>query len=233
MKGFLIIFLAIGVLSATYSQQPDPYEILDSLKKELEKIDDYTADVEIEVDVDFINMPVKHAQIFFKKPDKIKFKSKEFIMLPKRGVNNSFSQILNEPFTAIYSGNEQINNEEHILVKIIPLSKKPDIILATWWINTKSNVVSKVESNTRKEGTYQVDFFYNDSTHTLPTELAISFEIEKMRLPLSFIGKSSGKEMDESKMLDKQKGKVYIRFSNYKINTKLSNDLFIEDQNTQ
>jgi len=228
IKNYFILFLLL-ITAKLYTQDIDPYDIINDLKAQLDNIEDYSADIEIEVDVEFIKMPIKHATIYFKKPDKVKFKSKEFMMLPKRGINNQFTEILNQAYTAFYVGSEIIGDQEQHKIKIIPLSDKPDIILATWWINTKSKLITRLESNTRNEGTYFVDFIYDNKTISLPTELVVTFEIEKMKLPLKFIGKSAGMEIDKSKMEDKQNGKVYIRFSNYNINSKIDDHFFEEE----
>ena len=225
------ILLAIILFSGLrlVSQEVDPNAVIDSTRTKLEGIVDYQADIEIEVDVDFINMPLKHATIYFKKPDKVKFKSDEFIMLPKRGLNNRITQILDDPYTAIYLGNEMINEIPHYVIRIVPMGKNPDIVLATWWISSETYLISKSESNTRNDGNFMVDFIYGDRSIILPTEMVFSFQIEKLKLPLKFIGKSSGLEVDKSKMQEPQNGKVYLRFSNYLINTDLRDDLFSED----
>ena len=225
----LVIFLFTGL--RLFSQEVDPYAVIDSTRTKLEGIVDYRADLEIEVDVDFINMPVKHATIFYKKPDKVKFKSDEFIMLPKRGLNNRITQILDDPYTAIYLGREMIKKIPHHVIRIVPMGKNPDIILATWWIDSQTYLIAKSESNTRNDGNFTVDFIYGDQSIILPTEMVFSFQIEKLKLPLKFIGKSSGIEVDKSKIQESQNGKVYLRFSNYQLNTDLGNDLFSDDPN--
>jgi hypothetical protein len=219
---FFTTFLILG-------QQPDPDSLVIQLKTELEKVKSYRVDMEVEVDVDFINMPIKHATMFFKYPDKVKFKSDEFIMLPKKGLNNGLHTLLSMPYTSIYLGSETLFNEDHHVVKVIPLTKKPDIILTTLWINKSSLRVSKSENNTRNQGTFTVEFAYTNSTYALPSEISISFEIENLKIPLKFIGKSAGIEIDKDKLKEKQEGKVYIRFSNYMINELFDESIFTEE----
>jgi len=230
----LYIFAFLQAFSVTHkimAQEVDPYDIINKVKAVTDQIKDYTADVEIEVDVDFINIPVKHASIYFKAPDKVKFKSDDFFMIPKRAINNSFRKLLNSEYSAIYTGNEIIDKKDYTIVKIIPLEKKSDIILATLWIDTVNYTISRIESNTRNDGTYNIDFVYNDPRIPLPSIMQISFEIGKMRIPLKFIGKSSGVDMEELKTEGKQKGSVYLRFSNYEVNSFLNDSIFIEDDN--
>jgi len=221
----MMVFLCINLCA----QEKNPYDIIDTMKIKLEQVYDYSADLEIEVDVDFINIPVKHARIYYKKPDKIKIRSDEFFMLPKRGLKNRMTEILEEPFTAIYLDQEIIREELHHVIRVVPMGRKPDIILATWWINCNSLLISRSESNTRNDGSYLVDLFYDDPGINLPTEMIFTFEIEKLKLPLKFIGKSAGMEMDKSKMAKPQKGKVIVKFTNYQVNTNLQDILFDDD----
>jgi hypothetical protein len=223
----LIVFLFGS--STLIAQDQDPYAIIDKVREVSDQILDYSADVEIEVDVDFINVPIKHAQIFFKAPDKVKFKSDEFFMIPKRGFNNSFRNLLKSDYSAINVGMEKINDKDHYVVKIIPLDKKPDVIMATWWIDTSNYLISKIESNTRKDGTFTIDFTYGDPTIPLPSIMEISFEIEEMSLPLKFIGKNSNFDIDEEAE-GTQSGRVFLRFSNYLVNTKLEDSIFEESE---
>jgi len=228
-RNILIIITAIFLCHFTgLSQTADPYAIIDSLRKIMDGIKDYQADLEVEVDVDFIRMPVKHACVYYRSPDKMKFRSDEFIMLPKKGLENKITQLLDEPYTAIYLRRELLNGQPYHVIRIVPTGNNPDIVVATWWINANNYLIYRNESNTRKQGEFTIDFKYGDSTLKLPTEMIFSFEIEKMNLPLKFIGKSSGMEVDKSKIRDVNEGKVYLRFSNYSVNTGIPDDFFKE-----
>jgi len=204
---FLFILCLIGIQSLS-GQEPNPDSLINRVLFEIEKVKSYKVDVEIEVDVDFINMPVKHATMYYKHPDKIKFKSSEFIMIPKKGLNNGIRKLLSEPYTSIYVGTEFFNESNHHVIKIIPLGKKPDIILATLWISENSFLIGKTESSTRNEGTFTVEFSYLKKDLSLPSELKISFEIENLKIPLKFIGKTQGINIDSEKAKGKQEGQV-------------------------
>jgi outer membrane lipoprotein-sorting protein len=225
-----ILLFTISMLGI-HAQDTDPYALLNNLKSRFDKIRDYSADMEIKVDVDFIKMPVKHATIYYKQPDKIKFKSDEFFMIPKRGLGNQLSQILNEPYNAIYAGEDTLDSQVNDVVKILPMGKKPDIILATWWIDRTSETISRTENNTRDQGTFTVDLKYGSNSDLLPAQMIISFEIENLSIPLKFIGKNNGINIDKDKMKDKEQGQVIINFSNYHINSSLPDEIFKDDQN--
>ena len=213
-------------MASLQAQETDPYAIIDSVRYRLEKINDYQADIEIEVDVDFIQMPVKHARIYYKKPDKVKFESDEFIMLPKRGFDKQVTDILDEPFSAINIGRELLNGRPHDVIRIVPLGKRPEVVLATWWIDSENFLISRNESTLKKEGNFTVDFIYGEPGISLPTEMIFTIEIEKLSIPLKFIGKSEGLDIDREKMKENNTGKVFIRFDHYRINTSLPDNFF-------
>ncbi len=231
MKSIVPIILCLIGFHPVFGQEPNPDSLIKKVLEKIEIIESYKVDVEIEVDVEFINMPVKHATMYYKQPDKIKFKSEEFIMLPKKGLKDGIRKLLSEPYTSIYVGTETLHESNHHIVKIIPLGKKPDIILATLWINEKTFLVSKSENSTRNEGTFTVEFSYFDHSLALPSEMVISFEIENLNIPLKFIGKTQGIDIDSEKAKGKQEGKVYIRFNNYEINRAIDNSIFEDKYN--
>ena len=55
---FLIILIfSVGALA----QKKDPEQILEKVKTEFNKIEDYTVDVKVKLDVDFLKMPdIRH-----------------------------------------------------------------------------------------------------------------------------------------------------------------------------
>ncbi|MFZ4521033.1 MAG: hypothetical protein ACOYNC_04980 [Bacteroidales bacterium] len=225
----LLFFMILRPMQAVHAQDADPYAILGKLKQKTAAIKSYTANIEIRVDVDFIKMPIKHARLFFKEPDKISFKSSDFIMLPRRGFHNSLSKMLNGQYLAISMGKEMIGTRKQDVIKIIPSEKKSDVILATWWIDCESGNVTRTESNTRDQGTFVVDMKYQSSHDVLPVEITVRFEIEGMSIPLRFIGKSNGMTIDKQKSKGKQEGKVIIRFTDYKINGVIEDSVFSTD----
>jgi len=219
----MLVFIGSGI---AYGQEPDVYAVIDSVKMKLETVEDYQADITVNVDVDFINMPDKSATILFKKPDKVKFISDEFLMLPKRGLGKRMTDILEEPFTAIYIGKDTMDNENQHIIRIVPMSKKPEVILATWWIDANTYQLVKNESNLKKGGSVTVSLSYRDKLAILPEEMVFTFDVERINIPLKFIGKAQGLLKNSSKTDGSSQGKVYILFSNYRINTGLEDEIF-------
>lgn len=229
----ILLFLMISVClqNNVTAQEINPDSILLKVKEKLEIVKDYKADIEIHLDVDFIKMPDKKAKMYFKQPDKLKFTSDEFIMLPKGGVGISVRKILKEEYLAVYSGQEEINGKLHLVIKIIPESRKSDIVLSTLWIGANNYLISKMENTSRNNGSYIVYLNYNDPEIELPTEIEISFQVENLKIPLRFIGKNPKIDKDKLKEEGTKEGSIFIALTYYGINEGIKDSFFDEDGN--
>ena len=63
------------------------------IQRKLDTISAFKADMELEVAISFINMPKKTAVIEFEKGKPITFSSKDFTLIPKRGLDFSFQEL--------------------------------------------------------------------------------------------------------------------------------------------
>lgn len=231
INSLIILFLSLGIpfIASTKAQEVNPDTLLAEVRQKLEAIKDYKADIEIRLDVDFIKMPDKKAKMYFKHPDKIKFTSDEFIMLPKSGVGISLRKVLKEDYLSIYGGLEKINGIDHHIVKIIPESKRSDVVLSTLWIDVRTNLVSQIDNTTRNSGSYMVSLEYANPEIELPTTITISFEVENLKIPLKFIGKNAEVDKDEFKKEGVKEGKVYIMLNYFEINEGIDDSYFKEE----
>jgi hypothetical protein len=192
----------------------------------MDDIDDYKVDVLVEVDVDFINMPDKHAVMYYKKPSKVKVKSDEFLLLPKRGFDYSIRELLMEEYSAVYAGQETIAGHDHYLIKVIPLNKRAELVLSNIWVSIDGLMVSKMENFTKNKGNYTVDLEYGSGFRDLPSKMTISFEIEDFKFPVKFMGKNI--EVDKEKLKDEgpKTGSVIFYFSGYELNKGINDEQF-------
>ena len=231
LKYHIIFLLLIWIhfQNNIFAQEINPDSLLLKVKEKLEIIKNYKADIEIHLDVDFIKMPDKHAKMYFKHPDKVKFTSDEFIMLPKSGIGISTRKILKDDYLAVYSGQEEINSKPHHVIKIIPERKRSDIVLSTLWINTENFLISRIENTTRNNGSYNISLDYSDPVDELPTEIKISFQVENLNIPLKFIGNSIEVDKDELKKEGPKEGSVTISLTYFEINQGIDDSFFEEE----
>jgi len=224
LRNIALIFLLSG-FTAPASGEPDPEAILEAVKSRFRTIVDFTAEVVIEINVDFINIPDKSARLIYKYPNKLKFKSGSFLMIPRKGIGFSVFELLESDYSAIYAGTEDRDGRQLDRIKVIPLSDKPDIVLATLFIDAGDSLVRYMEATTRKSGFFTTEFAYGEDA-PLPESNTIRFEVEKIRLPLKFMG---GTTVDKSKMKEGAVGEIILRYGGYEINRGLEDKLFEED----
>ena len=223
------LFLLILFLNAQkiHAQSPDAHDILHKSIDEYSKIKDFSAHAEIIVNVDFINIPDKYATVYYKYPDRYRFKSKGFIMIPKKGLNFSINEVLNQPAALVYSGKEDVEGITCDEIKVIPDDPKSEIVLASVFIEPESYFVKKMEANTRKSGTYTVLLYYDQQKYALPDSIRINFDVEKLHFPLKFMGNIQVDDQDDNSVKD---GSVTIKYSDYKINYGVNDSVFNEDE---
>lgn len=80
------IFLLVQLVWIGLSAQEIDADLL-KVKNRLDSIVSFSTQLKLEVDISFINMPVKKAQMYYTKGKKVKFSSDDFVMLPKRGLD--------------------------------------------------------------------------------------------------------------------------------------------------
>lgn len=225
---FLVLFITPFFSNA---QIENPKGLLDSLKNKLNKVNDYSAKVKINLNVTFIKIPVREAVVFYKKPDKIKMKAKGFAMLPKQGVNFSLVDLLNKPYTAVWIKQEKVNNKVCEVIKIIPLDDQPEIIVATAYIERASKLLYKIDANTAKNGSFKLDFNYPalPNPFDLPEKLNFTFEVNKMSLPMGITG-----DFDNDKPKEKdnkpQKATLSLTYTDYKVNKGIPDEVFADEK---
>jgi len=228
----LYILFQITFFSAVcVAQEFNPQPLLDSVKNKFNKVNDYTADIKIKVNVSFIKIPVKEGKLYFKKPNKIKLVSKGFAMLPKRGMNFTFNELFEKKYNAIYIKNELINKANTYVIKIIPLDDSADILLATIWIDRKTQSIKKIDAVSKSNGNFVTLFAYPilSNPFDLPSQLTYTFDVQKATLPMGVTGDFGG-EKPKVKDNKPQKATLTISYANYNVNKGIADRFFIEEK---
>lgn len=132
MIKFIILIVLFNIVTGNADNKAS--EITESLITKINKVNSYTADLLIKVDVDFVKIKERKAKVRYQKPDVFEIEADGFALLPKNGTNLEYMEILREPHTAIYLGEVKINNSPAHHIKIIPTDGKSQIVLAEMWI---------------------------------------------------------------------------------------------------
>ena len=227
----LLIALFFISIQIGFSQSKNPDEIINGVITNFNKVNDYQVDVNIKVDVEFIKVPETKAKIYFKQPDKVHLKAEGFAMLPKNGMEFSPSSLIKKDYTAIYEQDVDLNGYKTSIVKVIPLGDQGEVILSTLWIDQKKQVIRKVESTTKTNGTFTIDFTFDDKIKfPLPSKIIFSFNMDKMNLPSTITGETNNENPDKKNknIGSTTKGQVIVNYSNYVVNKGVPDSIFEE-----
>ena len=61
---------------------------------------------------------------------------------------------------------------------------------------------------------------YAKKDDILPSDVEVDFEVERMRLPLRYMGKEADVDKEKYRSKEVKTGKIYLKISNYKIDSK-------------
>jgi len=226
---FLLAMILFFQMS--FAQSKDGTEVIEKVKRKFNQVKDYQVDVKIIVDVNFLKIPPTEAKIFFKQPDKVKIKSQGFALLPKEGLNFTPHSLFKNAYTSFYERDEMYEGVNCAVVKIIPLGEASEIILSTIWIDKKNSLIKKVESTTKLNGTFTIDFAYSaEVNYPLPSQMVFSFDAGKMNIPNPMEGSNSNDEPKKKKN-KLTKGTVKVLYANYKVNLGIDDSLFEKEKN--
>ena len=210
MKQLSVISVFLFCTLISWGQGVGVRALVDSVYNLLQSVQSYSADASIHIDVDFINMPDKTAKISFEAPDKYEVDSDGFLMIPKVGMKPMMDQLDLNKYQLVERGTEEINGVEHVVINMIPLEKNSKVVLSTIWINPEKYRITKIETFTKKAGSFTVDLQYDGLI--LPSQLTIAFEVEGMNIPMRFFGNDAEVDKKSFRQAEVNKGVVVVGF---------------------
>ena len=223
----LVLFLSLSALAAAQ----DMNVLIQKVKQKLDLVKDYEASGKMKTNVTFLKVPIADIKLYFKKPDRIKFKtSKGMSFIPKGAVSINLNNILsNGKYTAIDAGTDKIGTTVVRVVKLLPEDDNSDVVLSTLYIDEASLLVRKTKTTTKENGTYELELTYGKYTnYALPDKIIFSFNTKDYKLPkgvtFDFDDGSAPKPVDKNKA---KKGRAEIVFSSYRINAGLPDSVFL------
>jgi hypothetical protein len=185
------------------------------IKKRMDSVKQFSAALVLDLDVPFIKMPTKTAKITYAIGKKMQFSSKDFVMLPKRGLDFSLSEIFKYPFITVDRGVEKRNGRVLKVINIIPTTNQSELALATLYMDTRAVRIVQSEINTRKEGSYTLMMNYAQLKDILPSYVEATFAIERLKIPLNFMGKGTTIDRKKMRSMETKTGKIKMKIKDY------------------
>ena len=217
-----VISVCILILTGCFSWSQSIDKDLLEIKERLDVVNQFTADLEMTVDISFINMPQKHAEITYERGEDLKVNSEDFVLIPKRGLDLPLNEIFKYDFITVDRGMEERNGANYKMINIIPTDDRADFSIATLLLDTINKRISESRINTKKDGAYTVKMAYAKKDDVLPSDVEVDFEVERMRLPLRYMGKEADVDKEKYRSKEVKTGKIYLKINNYKVDFKSS-----------
>jgi len=222
----LTVFLHVW---APAKQPPDSNYILKKVQSRLDSITDYSARVNVDVDVPNLRIPAKELQIYYKHPDKFRVKTSGFAIIPKIGFLPSQIDLLSKNATIELLSTPDQNDSKSYILDLHPADSLVKIV-TNIWVNAKRWTIEKVLINAPDMGESVITIQYvNVNGIWLPDTTTVYLNmlrsIPELRRPTveKPVGFSSEKSGNEPMV-----GTILIRFKDYRLNQGLENKLFDE-----
>jgi outer membrane lipoprotein-sorting protein len=222
MKRVLLTYalLIMAVIQPSPAQPATASEILQNMKRQFESVKDYTATLKVAVDMERMQIPEMVVTIYFKQPDKIHIEAKNFAMVPREVAAINPAQFIDK-FDATVVGTQQKENATVYKLRLISKPEKGKPVRESFiWVDGARWVVIHYESTPSDVRKVAVDFEYMsvDGKYTLPSKIEARMDTQQP-------ADSSAERMYSPQRLPR-KGTATIIYSDYKVNTGLSDVIF-------
>ncbi len=209
--------------------QDEGSRTLDALQKKYSGLKDYTVDVNVHFDVEGFKAPDMQAKLYCKPPDRMKIESKRVFFLPKEGGTFNPFMFNKEDFEVKFLERLTYEGSPAVKLRLTPKKRKPntpqDFILT---IDTDRNLIREMDISSFDGREVKASIEYGHfSDFDLPTRIELHLDVQ---FDESRDLKDFGPSAQPAKRVT---GRVDITYSNYRINTGLSDKIFNETDSSK
>ena len=229
----LVLFVSISqvMAQASHPALPGAETILRNVEHQYAGINDYTVTLEISVNVERLKVPPSKVTMYFKQPDKVHFSAQGFAMVPKQAVAFNFER-LQERYD-IEKGVEidTVNGRTEYRLILLPKNDKTKLRRVQLYVDPERWAPDSLRIPSL-DGRVMAAGIRNQQVgdRWLPAEVTVTFGTAS--------GDSSVVNVLEEVAPGRRQppargGSATIRYSDYRINTGLSDDLFKNETEQQ
>jgi outer membrane lipoprotein-sorting protein len=201
--------------------QEEGARTLDDLQKKYSNLKDYTVDVNVHFDVEGFKAPDMQAKLYCKPPDRMKIESKRIFFLPKEGGTFNPFMFNKEDFEVKFLERLTYDGRNAVKLKLTPQKRKlnaQDFILT---VDTDRHLIREMNTSSSDGREVKVLIEYGHfSDFDLPTRIELHLNVqfsESMEI------RDFGPSAQPARRVT---GRVDITYSNYKVNSGLSDQIF-------
>ena len=183
----------------------------------MDAVNTFSAKLQLDLEAPFINMPTKRAAMEYQRGKDLKFSSDDFVILPKRGLDFTLSELFEHPFITVDRGMQTLDGNQVKVLNVIPTGDDSDMALATLFLDIEQQRIAASEITTKKNGTYKLKMQYDQASTVLPNYVEVAFAIEKLKIPLNFMGSDTKIDRKTMRNMDTKTGVLKLKITDYQI----------------
>ncbi len=232
MKLTVTIFLSLIILNPSFGQKASTLsgeQILENIEANYAGIQDYTVALDVAVDLERLKVPKMQATMFYKKPDKIQFKSEGFALLPKDGVGFTPGSLSSR--FEVQNVEEKTNAGQFVLTMTLK-NDKTKLRKAFVVVNASNWTVASITTPQFDGRQMNATFDYRRvEGHWLPATLNVTFSSDTTETePTDPFGQMPS-AVRSSQI--PRKGSISVRYSEYRLNMGLTDEVFEQQDSPQ
>lgn len=206
---------------------PSGEAILRNAEARLAALRDYTVDLNITADIDRLNVPPMNVRMYFKQPDRVHFDAKGFAMLPREGLALNIGK-LRTRYDPGRVDHDSIDGIPLYRLTLVAKSERTRVRSVIMFVHPERWTIERLVTPQVNDRVMSATFRYTQvGGYWVPGELVASFSSAPA-------DSSESNPMEQAMPARPQQrprsGTVTVRYSGYKVNTGLSDDLFKDDQ---
>ncbi|MEX2115688.1 MAG: hypothetical protein WEB37_02280 [Bacteroidota bacterium] len=219
--------LSVLLTSLVSAQIPSGDELLLRCERNFKGIEDYSVDLTAAIDMERVRIPEMKAVLYFKQPDKINIKSESFAMLPREGFALPVTALVRN-YDARSKGVEEIEGKQLYRLELTAKKGSARVQNLTVWVDPANyTIVQTISTPYRgRSVTVQTWYLHHENKFWLPERMRITFTattpdtstVEEFPIP--------GRPQTEESRRPPRSGSMEVQYSNYRVNSGLSDDLF-------
>lgn len=206
------------------AQVPPGEEILQRVEETFRAVRDYTVTLDITVEVERLNVPPMHVTMYFKQPDKVRFSSEGFALLPRESISmNPANLLLKYHVEEVHQ--DTVDGNAGYRATLRPRDDKTGLRRMYLTVDGKLFLPVQIESPLFDGRTMTAKFTHAQvQGFWLPERVVVTFSSSE-----TAAGGPSQDEIPQTpRSMPGRTGSISVRYSEYKVNTGLSDEIFEE-----
>ncbi len=223
MRKILLLAWILFLVSAGWVlAQEGVFRYLDEVEKKYSGLKDYTVGVKVHFDVEALKAPDMQARLYFKAPDKMTLDSKRIFFFPKEGGFFNPFQFSRRNFDVIFLEYLTYDGRKAVKVRLIPVDIRASNKGFVMIIDIERNLIREIKASPAegREIIAVIEYGTFDG-FDLPVHV-------ELQLDMPSAEPNGAKEFQLGQGGKRIHGKVEITYSNYKVNSGLSDEIFKE-----